>query len=330
MAHFRAQQPDGVEVQQLEILVRTALFKSASRLVGSLLQEAADRVDASYQPKPGQEYKGRVPLELKGIFGSYPLGRDYYYHPGKRQGHYPADAALGLDGSHTPALARLACLEAADADSYQKAEEHLRETGGIDLQARRIERLMQQVGAPAQQWQEREALRPEPESKAVSVLYVSADATGVPMRKEALRGRAGKDPQAGAKTRMPYLGCVFTQQKTDEEGRPMRDHESTTYVSSFGPIQAFGPLLRQEAIRRGLALAQQVVLLTDGAVGLAKMGEDCFRTAIQIVDFYHAMEHAGLVIEALLGSKEHPVQKGRFLIMTHETARVTCRAWPAS
>lgn len=64
--------------------------------------------------------------------------------------------------------------------------------------------------------------------------------------------------------------------------------------------------MRQEAIRRGLALARQVVLLIDGANGLANMGRLCFSTAIQIVDFFHALEHAGKVLVALLGSKEPP------------------------
>ena len=69
--------------------------------------------------------------------------------------------------------------------------------------------------------------------------------------------------------------------------------------------------MRQDAIRRGLALALQVVLLIDGAEGLANMGRLCFPTATQIVDFYHAMEHAGKVLVALLGSKEHPDYKAR-------------------
>jgi hypothetical protein len=41
-----------------------------------------------------------------------------------------------------------------------------------------------------------------------------------------------------------------------------------------------------------------------GAEGLANMGRLCFPTALQIVDFYHAMEHARKVLQALLGSKE--------------------------
>ena len=143
------------------------------------------------------------------------------------------------------------------------------------------------------------------------MMYLSGDSSGVPMRKEELEGRTGQQADGSAKTRMAYLGCVFTQHKRDEEGHPVRDHDSTTYVSTFGPIDEFGPLLRQEAIRRGLALARQVVLLIDGAVGLANMGRLCFPTAIQIVDFYHALEHAGLVLVALLGRKEHPDYKSR-------------------
>jgi hypothetical protein len=57
-------------------------------------------------------------VQIQGIFGHFELQRDYYYHAGKHQGHYPADAALGLEGGYTPALARLLCLEGADEASY--------------------------------------------------------------------------------------------------------------------------------------------------------------------------------------------------------------------
>ena len=53
MARFSAQEPTGAAVQQMEVLVRTAVFKSANALVGFLLQQAADRLDATYQPRPG-------------------------------------------------------------------------------------------------------------------------------------------------------------------------------------------------------------------------------------------------------------------------------------
>jgi hypothetical protein len=130
------------------------------------------------------------------------------------------------------------------------------------------------------------------------------------MMPEELKGRKGKQADGTAKTRQVYLGCVFTQHRTDDKGHPVRDYESTTYVSSFKSIDEFGPLLRQEAIRRGMGSAGKVVLLVDGAAGLENMGKDCFQDAVHIVDFYHGMEHAALVLAALIG-KDHPDYKKR-------------------
>ena len=154
--HFAARIPDGSATQQLEFLLRAAIFRPANQLMGQLLQAAAERVDGAYQPKPGQVRKARETIRVQGIFGSFELSRDYYYHAGKKQGYYPADAALGLEVGYTPALARLICLEGADETSFQQAEDHLRETGGIAVDGRQIQRVAQRIGHDAQQWQERE------------------------------------------------------------------------------------------------------------------------------------------------------------------------------
>ena len=294
-------------MQQLEVLLRAAIFKPAAGLVGLLLQQAADRLDAAYQPRPGEHRKGRAWLQVQCLFGTFPLERDYYHHPGKQQGHFPADAGLGLEGGYTPALARLVCLEGADEPGFEKAERHLAETGGIPVSARQIQRVVQRVGKAAQDWQQREGV---PGSTDAPILYVSADGTGVPMRGEELKGRRGKQVDGSAKTRQVYLGCVFTQHRRDEEGHPVRDWDSTTYVSSFQSIDDFGPGLRREALRRGMGDAGKVVLLIDGAAGLEAMGGKCFKDAVQIVDFFHALEHGGAVLEALIG-RDHPEYQGR-------------------
>jgi len=311
IAQFEAQPPTGGAVQQLEVLVRTAVFQPANALVGYLLQAAADRIDAGYQPRPGQVRKGRETIQVQGLFGRFDLTRDYYYHGGKQQGHSPADAALGLEVRDTPALARLIGLAGAAAASYQQAETFLAEIGGLAVAARQIQRVVQRVGPPAQQWQAREFQTHECVPCDAPVLYVSADGTGAPMRAAELVGRTGKQADGTAKTRQVYLGCVFTQHRTDEKGQPIRDWESTTYVSSLDPIAEFGPQLRREALRRGMSTAQRVVLLIDGAEGLEHMGRLCFAGDLQIVDFYHALEHAGRVLEALLGSKQQPTYKTR-------------------
>jgi hypothetical protein len=312
---FTAASPTGEAVQNLEGLVRTAIFKPAAALVGSLLQGAAERIEAAYRPSPGEVSKGVVVLQVQCLFGTFPLRRLYYYHPGKKCGHYPADAGLEMEVGYTPALARLIGLEGADG-IYEKAQVHLREAGGIEVEARQIHRVVERIGPDAHTWQQKRLITPPAHSamakpQPTPVMYVSADGTGIPMRRSDLIGRKGKQPDGSAKTRQVYLGCVFTQHGRDEKGHPVRDYNSTSYVSHLGPIGDFSPMLRHEALRRGMGDATHVVLLIDGAEGLECMGRDYFPGTTQIVDFYHAMEHAGHVLAAWLGSKEHPDFKPR-------------------
>ena len=149
MDQFLAQAATGLSVLHLEGLIRAALFRQGAELVGYLLQAAADRIDAAYQPSPGDTFKGRTAIQCHSLFGSFRLVRNYYYSSA-RSGHYPEDAALGLEVGHRPALVRLASLEGADETSFLKAEQHLLETGGIRLEARQIQRLVQRVGPTAQ------------------------------------------------------------------------------------------------------------------------------------------------------------------------------------
>lgn len=300
-------QSSAVDVQQLEMLLRVAIFKPANQLVQHLLQARADQIDAQYQPRRGMHYKGRETLQVQGIFGGFALERDYYYEPEEKRGHYPADAALGLEAGNTPALARLMCLESIDEQSFEKAEKHLKETGGIEVPARQLQRLVQQIGPGAQQWQERQT---PPEPCDAPILYVSGDGTGVRLRKEELVGRKGKQEDGSAKTRQANLGCVFTQHKRDEKGRPIRDHESTSYISTLGTVEELGLLLRWEARRRGSGTAGKIILLIDGALGLEHHGLINFPGCLQIVDFYHALQHLKELLEALWG-KEHPEFKKR-------------------
>ena len=310
MDRFLSQAVTGESVLGIEELVRTALFQAGTAAISYLLQTVADRIDATYTPRPKETFKARESIRVHCLFGHFTLWRHYYYSP-FRGGHYPVDEALGIDDGHTPALVRLACLEGADESGFDKAQTHLLATGGIHMDSRQIHRLVQRVGPAAQAWQQREHRIGQESREPVPILYVSADGSGIPMRKEELVARAGRQADGTAKTRQVYLGCVFTQHGVDEKGRPVRDWESTTYVSSMESNDVFGPILRAEALRRGMASASQVVLLIDGAPGLENLGRINFKDAVQIVDFYHAMEHAGMVVMALLGSKEHPDYKRR-------------------
>jgi hypothetical protein len=178
---------------------------------------------------------------------------------------------------YTPALARPICLEGTDETGCQKAERPVAQTGDIQVSARQIQPAVQCVGQDAQPWQEREAQLGRCDAP---IVYGSADGSGVPMCPKELAARAGgKQPDGTAKTLPVYLGCVLTQHRTDEDGHPVRDYKSIANVSSFQSIAAFGPTLRQEALRRGLARVGIIVVLIDGVTGLENMGKGCSRAA---------------------------------------------------
>ena len=59
-------------------------------------------------------------------------------------------------------------------------------------------------------------------------------------------------------------------------------------------------------MRRGLARAQEVYLVMDGAVWLWDLAEDRFKDTVKTLDFHHAREHLNAVAEALYGVGSEP------------------------
>jgi hypothetical protein len=162
------------------------------------------------------------------------------------------------------------------------------------------------VGPAVEPWLAQEPVVPP--VVATPQFYVSYDGTGVPMRPVELRGRKGKQPDGSAKTREIKLGCVFTQHGRDAAGHPLRDPDTTTYVASFLPAGDFGLLMRQEALRRGMAEAQRVIVLGDGALWIWEQARLNFVGALEILDFYHGLEHVNQLAELIYG-EGHPKTK---------------------
>src|SRR5213076_2585828 len=171
----------------------------------------------------------------------------------------------------------------------------LEELAGIMVKTKSVERVSEALGGQIEcsSQQERElALSGKLVSfPPVPLLYLALVGTGVPVVSRETEGRQGKDPTGKAKTREAKLGCVFTQTKVDEEGYPLRDPESTTYVGAIETAEEFGRRIYAEAVRRGLTRAVKVIVLGDGAPWIWGIAEEHFPGAIPIVDLYHAREH---------------------------------------
>ena len=122
-------------------------------------------------------------------------------------------------------------------------------------------------------------------------MYVLMDGVQVPVVASETEGRTGRIDGQRARTRECKLGCVFLQSTVDEEGWPIRDPDSTTYVGAIETAEEFGFRIYSEAWRRGWEWAKLKVVIGDGAVWIWNLANQHFPGAIQIVDLYHARQH---------------------------------------
>jgi hypothetical protein len=249
----------------------------------------------SQLPRPGQRVYHQRPSEILSLFGLITLRRDYYHQGGTQGGDdFPLDRALGLQDHCTPAAARLICRTAAQLP-YMESSQQLAELAELRIEPSRIQRLILTVGMAKQ-----DGVRSLPAPAAAAPeFYVSIDGTGVPMVPPELEGRAGRGGDGQAKTREVKLAAFFTRTQVDEQGRPVRDPDSTTYLASFASSAEFGPLARQTALRRGLAQATRTIFLADGAAWTWEIARTCFPKAIQILDYFHASEHIVALAQAV-------------------------------
>jgi hypothetical protein len=122
-------------------------------------------------------------------------------------------------------------------------------------------------------------------------LYAVIDGTGVPMTSKETAGREGKGEDGRARTREVKMAVFFTQDKLNEDGYPVRDRASSSYIATFEPAAAFQRLVKAEGIRRGADHVRQLTIIGDGAAWIWNLAAAAFPEATCIVDLYHAREH---------------------------------------
>lgn len=211
---------------------------------------------------------------------------------------------------------------AGSRSPFAEAEEDLRVYADLQVGRKDIERVAKEVGEHIERWmaeqrtkaiQEAEDPARDQEEQSIPVFYVSFDGTGVPMRAEDLKGRRGKQADGTSKTREVKVGCVFTQTSTDEEGRPVRDADSTTYSAAIESSDEFGWRIYAEAQMRGLDRAHKVVVITDGARYNKSIIEEHFPQATHIIDLYHAREHLYDLSKLLLSETDRAAEEQQWL-----------------
>ncbi len=176
------------------------------------------------------------------VLGPVTLTRAWYHCAACKHGLAPRDAELGVAGaSLSPGLAAMNDRAAA-AGPFAGAAGLLEDLAGVRLTAKRVERAAEASGAAqAAAVRERSALVtarkvvPLPPSPLPDKLYAVIDGTGVPMTSKETAGRHGKGEDGRARTREVKLAVFFTQDKLDDDGYPVRDRDSSSYIATLEP-----------------------------------------------------------------------------------------------
>jgi len=161
--------------------------------------------------------------------------------------------------------------------------------------------------------------RNEYDGPVSKVMYIECDGTGVPGRRKELAGVKGKQSDGSAKTFEAKIGATFVVEYT-ADGRPLltengeihRD-KNVKYMGTTRKVEDFGSMLYQHAVENGLADADAVVFLGDGAKWVWGIQDTYFPYAVTCLDLYHSTERMNAMIDLLqFKGRDSEVRKQAF------------------
>jgi hypothetical protein len=306
---------DDWDFEAIETAARRKAMRVAARAVERRIN--ADTSDHAGPTAPcvcgkPARYGGRRDKTFESVLGPLTLSRAYYHCEPCETGFCPRDDALGLqDGSLSPGLLRMVGRVGAMV-SFEEGHELLAELAGVNVPCKHVERAAEALGREIAE-DERRVVEPPPSDEPVApTLYLGMDGTGVPVRKEELVGRSGKQPDGSAKTREVKLCTVWSAEGRDKEGTPVRDEGSISYSAAIESAarkdtdelpSEFAVRVEREAARRGFDRARRQAVLGDGAKWIWNLADEHFPDAIQIVDLFHAKGHLWDVAKAIHPSR---------------------------
>ena len=256
----------------------------------------------NYEPEADERNAGNHGKRIVTLFGELPeIKRTYYWNEDSHSGHYPFDDRLGLVGRYTPAAAD-EIARCAVSHPYKDAAEAFSRCHAFKVSPDTIREIVgmlydeSSAFAKGSGGGERDAC-----DEKAGIVCVMADGTGMPMRRECLKGAKGKDGRA--RTREVKAGAIFVASRT-KDNEPHRNIDTTTYVATTHRREKFGKYLRLEFDRRFSRKPDTVLYITDGGKWLHSIHESEFPFAVEILDVYHAVEHLKPLL-AGLGIKEN-------------------------
>ena len=311
-----------MDLEAVELAARGGALRLAAQAIETYLnQDRSDYAGPQLACRCGAaaRYVERRAKTFDSVLGPLRLERAYYYCAACGQGFCPRDRALGLEqSSRSPGVQRMIGLLGARV-SFQEGSMLLKELAALEMNAKRVERCAESLGAEVAA-DEKQNTEPLEEASVPPTLYVSMDGTGIPVRRSELSGRPGKQPDGSAKTREVKLCAVWSAESKDQQGRPMRDEGSVTYSAAIESAATrdtdpqgseFRERVQRELTRRRFAEAKRTAAVADLAPWIWNTTEELSPSTTQIGDRYHVKEHLSVVAHAIYGADSGPAKPWR-------------------
>jgi hypothetical protein len=300
-----------------EVLIRQAALELQRRLLERQLQAIADAVGARCTRCHGEltDQKLRVPRCLQSLFGPLSFRRTHGWCEPCGQWVYPADAALGLvpHSSATPLRQELSALLISKMTSAE-AEAVSERLLGLRLYRSSLDREARRQGQRAEQLYEGLLARPplpQPLRQPLAgcqgppkphTLVLQIDAWNIRERTD--WGKAEARRRRGQKVNhwhWVYSATCFQLEQRCRKGKRRAVIIDRAYVGTRRGVDELMRRLHYEAMASGLATAERVLVVADGAVWIWNAVADRFPEAIQRLDLYHANAYLWAVAVALHG-----------------------------
>jgi len=288
--------------------VRQAMVELGNTLLTTWLSVQNDRYPAdTVTCRCGAQarYLGMREGVLCTTLGRITYSRSYYLCDTCHEGTHPLDECLGLrPGAISADLERLTALTGAHLP-FGHGSELFETLTLVNTSPQTMDKATQAFGAEMDAveatWitesQDSEALlRLEREGEPVERLYGSLDATKVHTDEHR------DDDDEG--WRDLKMGTWF---ETDAQPPAQPDAawdiraKNMTYYCDIAEAERFGSLLWATGMQRRAPVAKEIVFVADGAEWIWNLVQTHYPKAVQIIDWFHAVEHLAPVAERVRG-----------------------------
>lgn len=327
----------GSDLRQLEAGLLGRGQQLLCRLLETVLASSPAAVSRAARPCPHCQQSlldlGHRPKTVHLTLGDLTLQRACAYCPACHRTDAALDHQLGIDQSgRSPRLVETLALLGTELP-FVPAAARLAQLCGIGCSASQLQQVTEGVGSTRAQ-----ALQTEVEHawQTGAVPPVEQQSSWLVV---ALDGVMVAEHDGYHEVR---CGAIAGAEPPGADGENLQ-LDRWRYVVTPGDVASFGQLVSLEAGRQGLAEAERVLVLGDGAAWIWTLAQEHFPQAVQILDLWHATAHLWSAGRALYGEGDGRVAgwvaatKARLLqgevpAMVAEWAGVTPReaaAWAA-